>query len=180
MISNERWIVKGNRRIGAIALIASAAAVAWAGQSARVVVEVPTEIKRALDREVGDGRILGLSSGQDDDKNLIYIAHAQVEGWAYTIRFDLDGTLIDNECDEPDPDAVKISPREIPSIVADKLKFETGGAVYTDPTRQDNQAVYEVQSRIGGHNYSIRVDGDGKLLSKERDDDDSDQTKKPT
>jgi hypothetical protein len=168
------------RRIGAMALIAAGAAVAWAGQAAKVVVEVPPEIKRALDREVGGGRILGLSSGQDDDKNLIYIAHAQIEGWAYTIRFDLDGSLIDNECDEPDPDAVKISPEDIPAIVADRLRAETGGAPYADPTRQDNQSIYQVQSHFGGHTYNIRVDGDGKLLSKERDDDDADQDKKPT
>jgi len=154
------------------------AAVAWAGQSGTVTVEVPLEIKQAVDREVGDGRVLGLSTGQDDDKNLIYIAHAEIGGWAYTIRFDLDGTLIDNECDEPDPDPQKISPQDIPANVVTKLKAESGGAAYTDPTREDYQAVYGVRVRIGGHTYSVRVDNTGRLLSKERDDEDQDQDKK--
>jgi hypothetical protein len=166
--------VKPNQRVAAFICLIGTISAAWAaGPSARVAVEVPPEIKQALDREVGSGRILGLSSDQDENKKVIYVAHAQIEGWAYTIRFDLDGTLIDDECDEPDPDPRDITLADLPPVVAAKLKAESGGAALTDPSRQDFQAVYEIHATIGTHSYSIRVDGDGKLLSKERDDDES-------
>ena len=169
-------------RIGLMFTILSAAAAAWAERPmGKVAVEVPAAIQQAVEREVGDGRVLGLSSDQDQDtKKPIYIVHAQIDGWAYTIRFDLDGTLIDNECDEPDPDPQDISMDDLPPVVRAKMQFESGGASLSDPTRQDIPSVYEVETRIGLHSYSIRVDSDGHLLSKERDDDTDAEPKKST
>ena len=172
-----------NLRIGVAMWFLSAAIIASAGQpSASVSVEVPLKIKQAVENEVGNGRVLGLASAQDpDDKSkLIYVAHAEIDGWAYTIRFDLDGTLIDNECDEPDPEARNISLDDLPPAVRDKIKSESRGNTFTDPTRQDIPSIYEVQTQIGNHSYSIRVDSEGHLLSKERDDDDEGDRKKST
>jgi hypothetical protein len=174
--------MKAVKRIGLLFVILSAAAVAWADRPmGKVSVDVPAVIQQAVQREVGDGRVLGLSSDQDQDsKKPIYVVHAQIDGWAYTIRFDLDGTLIDNECDEPDPDAQDITMDDLPPAVRDKMKFESGGAALTDPTRQDIPSVFEVETRIGLHAYTIRVDSDGHLLSKERDDDNDNEPKKST
>jgi hypothetical protein len=170
-----RYVVKA--RIGRWTWLALLATIA-AGPSAKITVEVPPEIKAAVEHELGSGRLVGLGPGQDENKNLIYVAHAQIDGWAYTMRFDLDGTLIDTECDEPDPPAQKITPDDLPDNVKEKIKTLSGGAQVTDPTREDYQAIYEVHVTIGGHPYSIRVDGDGKLLSKEREDEDQPTDKK--
>jgi uncharacterized membrane protein YkoI len=175
--------MKAKLCIGLSLCVFSAALLALADEPrASVPVEVPLRIKQAVDREIGNGHILGLASAEDpDDKSkLIYVAHAEIDGWAYTVRFDMDGTLIDNECDEPDPDPKDISMDDLPQAVRDKMKSESAGNSTSDPTRQDIPSVYEVQTQIGNHSYSIRVDADGHLLSKERDDEDEPAGKKTT
>jgi hypothetical protein len=175
--------MKAKLCIGLSLFVFSAGLIALADEPrASVPVEVPLRIKQAVDREIGDGRILGLASAEDpDDKSkLIYVAHAEIDGWAYTVRFDMDGTLIDNECDEPDPDPKDISMDDLPKAVREKFKLESGGNPIDDPTRQDIPSVYEVQTQIGNHSYTIRVDADGHLLSKERDDEDGPDRKKST
>lgn len=179
----ERPVMRRATRISLVLLIAAAGCglqflgrgkpAEAAKPSAKVTVEVPPEVKDAVAREVGGGRVVGLSTDEDKDKNLLYVVHAQIDGSAYTIRLDPDGTLIDKECDEPDPDPAKVSADDLPAAVRATLKAETGGAPAADVTRQDKQAVYELHVRIDGHAFTLRIDDAGKLLSKERDDDDT-------
>jgi hypothetical protein len=160
--------------IGLFLCTLSIAALAWTDRawadrsSARVTIEVPPQIKSAVEREVGSGRLLGLSTGQDEQKNLIYVAHAEIDGWAYTLRIDLDGSLIDNECDEPDPPEVKVTLQDLPAATLAKIKSQSAGGALTEPTREEYQAIYEVHTQIDGR----------KLLSKERLDDDQPGDKK--
>jgi uncharacterized membrane protein YkoI len=63
---------------------------------------------------------------------------------------------------------------ECPAAVQKTLKREANGADINvvDKETKDGKAVYEVDVKIGGKNFEIRVAGDGILISKALDEED--------
>ena len=143
-----------------------------------MTVQVPPEIKAAVLREVGDGKLVGLSTDQDDDKNLIWVAHALINDEAYTVRFETDGALIDKENDEPDPPFVPVAAASVPAAVKQTLTREIGNIPTEPPERQDWQQIFEYHLKLDGQPMTVRIDQTGRLLSKERDTDDEGSGKK--
>lgn len=67
---------------------------------------------------------------------------------------------------------VKMQLADVPSAVRDSLTREAGGAVidHVDKEAKHGQTVYEADAMINGTNYEIKVDENGKLISKKLDD----------
>ena len=66
---------------------------------------------------------------------------------------------------------VKMSLAEVPPAVRATLTQEAGGAKIetVDREEKDGKVIYETDVMSGGKNWEIKVDADGKLLSKKVD-----------
>lgn len=73
------------------------------------------------------------------------------------------------EKDEGDATKVKFS--EAPPAVQKTLTEQAGGVTIdtVDKEVKDGRTTYEADAVIGGTNYEIRVDADGKLIEKKVD-----------
>jgi hypothetical protein len=81
----------------------------------------------------------------------------------------------DEEGDEGNE--VKMSLNDVPAPVRDTLMKEANGATIKSVDKEDNKGktVYETDVMSGGTNWEIRVDPNGKLLSKKVDDESSEK-----
>ena len=72
---------------------------------------------------------------------------------------------------EDEGDEVKMALADVPPAVRDTLKREAGDAKIetVDKEQNDGQTVYETDVTIGGKNWEIKVDPNGKLISKKED-----------
>jgi uncharacterized membrane protein YkoI len=66
---------------------------------------------------------------------------------------------------------VKMRPEEVPPAVRSALEREAGGASITtvDKEMSGGRTVYETDVMMNGKNWEIKVDENGKLLSKKLD-----------
>ena len=66
---------------------------------------------------------------------------------------------------------VKVPFEQVPPAAQATLTKEADGAAIksVDMEKDEGKAVYEADAMIGGTNYEIKVDADGKLLSKKID-----------
>ncbi len=148
--------------------------------SALLSVQVPAVVKATLQDEIGDAGVNEISSSPNKDNpgSRTYTIKATVRGDDYTLQIEDDGELISDDIDSEDPPAHKVNPADLPAPARDALKkAAAGAAVGPDITGQDYQTVYETHVKIGPHAYDIRVDSNGRLLTKDEDDKDDDNGK---
>ena len=139
-------------------------------------VRVPAVVKAALQDEIGDAKVNEISTAADKDNpgSRTYTIKATVHGDDYTLQIEDDGELLSDDIDSEDPPSHKVADADLPAAAKDALKKAADGAeVGTDITGQDYQAVFETHVKIGPHAYDIRVDGGGRLLTKDEDDRDA-------
>jgi hypothetical protein len=77
----------------------------------------------------------------------------------------------DNEVAEGHSDEVKMKIDEVPAAVRDGLARESGGAAIAtvDKEAKNGQTIYEADAMINGANWELKVDENGKLISKKLD-----------
>jgi hypothetical protein len=65
----------------------------------------------------------------------------------------------------------KLTLDQVPPAVRDSLKREAQGAPITHVEKEDQggQILYETEVTINGKNYEIKVDPEGKLISRKAD-----------
>ena len=82
----------------------------------------------------------------------------------------------DEEADEGDE--VKMSLSDVPAPVRETLTKEANGATIKSVDKEDNKGkiVYETDVMSGGKNWEIRVDPNGKLLSKKVDEEEDEHS----
>jgi hypothetical protein len=74
--------------------------------------------------------------------------------------------------EEKEGDEVKMSINDIPAAARESLMKEAPGATITTvdkETKKDGTTVYEADAMIGGKNWEIVVDGNGKVIKKKLD-----------
>ena len=80
--------------------------------------------------------------------------------------------------EEKEGDEVKMSINDIPAPARESLMKEAPGATITTvdkETRKDGKTVYEADAMIGGKNWEIVVDGNGKVIKKKLDEESSEK-----
>jgi uncharacterized membrane protein YkoI len=72
---------------------------------------------------------------------------------------------------EKEGDEVKMSINDIPAAARESLMKEAPGATITtvDKETKDGKTVYEADAMMGGKNWEIIVDDNGKVISKKLD-----------
>jgi hypothetical protein len=134
-----------------------------------VAVEIPAAVKKTAIQEIGQGgKIVGVKTEEDPDDGNLYVIDAIVGGADYRMRIAPTGLLVTDERRDEEPPAQPVAAGDVPAAVKAALSRAAGAAAATasDITRQDRQAVYQFKVKLHGHDYTIRLDGDGTLLSK--------------
>lgn len=74
--------------------------------------------------------------------------------------------------EEQEENEVKVSIYDVPIPVRETLEREAGGSAISsiDKETKDEKVIYEADITSGGKNWEIKVDANGKLLSKKLDD----------
>lgn len=159
--------------------------------SGKITVEVPAVVEATIRHEVGDGRIVSLGtetekpqnqdqdSDEDQPPQTLYVVKAVIDDAGYTIRVRTDGKLLDKECQQRDAPKETAAAEDLPDVVRATLKKEAPHARITDVSRQDKQTIYQIEVKIAGHSYLVRIDATGKLLSNELDDQDDTSVEHP-
>ena len=77
----------------------------------------------------------------------------------------------DKENEEAEGKEVKMSINDIPAAARDSLMRESNNATITtvDKEERHGKTVYEADAMMNGTNWEIVVDGDGKVISKQQD-----------
>jgi hypothetical protein len=72
---------------------------------------------------------------------------------------------------EDEGDEVKMALADVPAPVRDTLAREAAGAKIetVDKETKDGQTIYETDVTIGGKEWEIKVDPNGKLISKKEE-----------
>ena len=140
--------------------------------------DCPSAVQKTLKREANGAKIDTLEKEVEDGKTF-YEADVTIDGKDYEIAVAEDGTLLekaleDEEDDDEEGDTVEVELADCPKAVQKTLKREANGASIdaVDKGTKDGKAVFEVDVKIDGKNYEIRVAEDGILISKALDEED--------
>ena len=142
--------------------------------------ECPDVVQMTLQREANGAKIDEVEKVIDDGETT-YEADVTIDGKEYEITVAEDGTLLekaleedDDEDDDKEGETVEIKLADCPAAVQKTLKREANGEDINvvDKETKDRKSVYEVDVKIDGKNYEIKVNEDGILISKALDEED--------
>ena len=136
--------------------------------------ECPAAVQKTLQREANGATIDEVDKKVEDGRT-IYGAEVTIDGKEYEITVTEDGILLEKSLEEDDDDddgtkseEVEVKLADCPAAVQSTLKREANGADIeaVDKETKGGKAIYEVDVKIDGKNYEIRVGEDGILISK--------------
>jgi hypothetical protein len=142
--------------------------------------DCPVAVQKTLQREANGAEINEVEKEIEDEKT-IYEASVTIDEKEYEITVGEDGTLIekalekeDDEDDDEKGEESEVKLADCPVAVQKTLKRESNCADIeeVDKETKDGKAIYEVDVKIDGKNYEIRVTEDGILISKALDEED--------
>ena len=83
------------------------------------------------------------------------------------------------ESEEAEEHEVKMSINDIPEDAREAIMHEAQGATVktVDQEQMDGKTIYEADAMINGQNWEIKVDQEGKLISKKLDNEESEHEK---
>jgi len=173
----------------ALCFVASRVSAAEEDEVKMKLAACPAAVQKTLKREAGGAKISEVDKELEDGKT-IYEVDVKIDGKNYEVTVAEDGTLLEKVLDEDgkeeqedraaeqvEEEKIKLS--DCPVAVQKTLKREaTGEAIETvDKETDDGKTVYEVDVKIGGRNYEIKVAPDGTLISKSLDEEDEEEDK---
>ena len=142
--------------------------------------DCPTAVQKTLKQEANGAKIDEVEK-EIEDGETTYEADVTIDEKEYEITVAADGTLLekaladsDDEDDGDEDDEVEIKLSDCPAVVQKTLKREAHGAEIdaVDKSVKDGKAFYEVDVKIDGKNYEIRVSEEGTLIWKALDEED--------
>ena len=85
----------------------------------------------------------------------------------------------EKEKDEGGKDEEKVKIDNVPAAVRTTIDEQTKGGVVEDIAKEseDGKTVYEVDAKMDGKDYEIKIAADGKLISKKLDEDEDEKGK---
>ena len=133
--------------------------------------DCPVAVQKTLQREANGAEIEEVES-ETEDGETTYGAEVTFDGKEYKIVVAEDGTLIEKVLDETEEiQVLEIDLSDCPAAVQKTLKREANGGEIkaVDKETKDGKAIYEIDVKIDGKNYEIRIGEDGILISKALD-----------
>jgi hypothetical protein len=133
-----------------------------------LTIAVPAKVQKTIEREVRDGKILGLHVEREAE-GAVYAVRAEIDKSRYRIVVREEGDLLHKHlADEEGEDArERQMPLDaVPAAVKATLLKEAHGARIRLVHMEDRRVTYSVRVRIDGGLYWIAVDEKGKLLEK--------------
>jgi uncharacterized membrane protein YkoI len=164
----------------AMVMISLAGTAAWATGADLKLSDCPVAVQKTFQREANGAEINEISKDTEDEKTT-YEASVTIDEKEYEITVGEDGTLIEKALEEKDDDnddkegeVTEVKLVDCPATVQKTLKREANGADIdvVDKETKNGKAIYEVDVKIDGKNYEIRVAEDGLLISKALDEED--------
>ena len=141
--------------------------------------DCPNAVQKTLKREANGAKINEVKK-EIEDGETTYEADVTIDGKEYEIVVSEDGTLLekaledDEEDDGKESEEVEMKLADCPAAVQKTFKREANEADIdvVDKETKDGKVIYEVDVKIDGKNYEIRVAEDGILISKALDEED--------
>jgi uncharacterized membrane protein YkoI len=159
---------------------------ALATESELKLSDCPAAVQKTFQREANGAKIEDVEKEIENGKTT-YEADVTIDGKEYDITVAEDGTLLeksleedDDEDDDKKGEEVEVKLSDCPAAVQKTLKREANGASIdsVDKESKDGKTVYEVDVKIDGKNYEIKVAMDGTLISKALDEEDEGENDK--
>ena len=138
--------------------------------------DCPAAVQKTFQREANGAKIEEVDEEINDGRTT-YEADVTIDGKEYVITVTADGILLEKSLEEEDDhdgqegEEVEVKLADCPEAVQATLKREANGEdiEVVDKETKDGKAIYEVDVKIDGKNYEIRVAEDGILISKSLD-----------
>ena len=145
-------------------------AVSFAGGAELKLSDCPAAVQKTLQREANGAEIDEVES-ETEDGETTYETEVTFDGKEYKIVVAEDGTLIEKALEEDEIEELEIDLSDCPVAVQKTLKREANGGEIkaVDKETKGGKAIYEIDVKIDGKNYEIRIGEDGILISKALD-----------
>jgi uncharacterized membrane protein YkoI len=148
------------------------------------LADCPVVVQKTLQREA-NGAAIGEVAKEVEGEKTIYEIAVKIDGKSYEVTVAENGTLLEKALDEGDDDEEEKDKEEeikssaCPAAVQKTMKREANGARIdlVDKELHGEKTIYEVDVKIDGKNYEIKVASDGTLISKILDEDDESEDK---
>jgi uncharacterized membrane protein YkoI len=156
------------------------------GKEVKVKVEdLPGAVSATLDKEAPGAEIEEIEKEEKDGK-VVYDVDVKIEGKEFELKIADDGTLLKKEAeeekeekegeegDEEDKDeGVTVTLGDLPDAVQATVTKEaqSGEIGEIEKEEEDGKVVYDVDVKIDGKKFELKIAADGKLLKKEADED---------
>ncbi len=156
------------------------------GKEVKVKVEdLPGAVSAALDKEAPGAEIEEIEKEEKDGK-VVYDVDVKIEGKEFELKIAADGTVLKKEAeeekeekegeegDEEDKDeAVTVALSDVPEAVQATVKTEApnGEIGEIEKEEEDGKVVYDVDVKIDGKKFELKIAADGTLLKKNADED---------
>jgi len=162
------------------------------------VTDLPDAVRATLEKEAPGAEIEEMEK-QEEEGKVVYDVDVKIEGKEFELKIAANGTVLKKEAeeeeekegeerDEEDKDeGVTVSLGDLPEAVQDTLKIAApnGEIEEIEKEEEDGKVVYEVDVKIDGKEFELKIAADGTLLKKkaeegkegeeENDDEDDDE-----
>ena len=136
------------------------------------VKQVPALVINAAKKEVPGIKITGAEKEENDDET-IYELKGNAAGKEYEIKISSQGKVLKagKDDDEEDEDGKDIELSGVPAKVKAAVGKKVPGIKLTEAEIKGKgpAVVYELEGRLNGYDYEIKVTKDGKVLKVEKE-----------
>ena len=157
------------------------------------IEELPKAVKDTVDKFIADNapgaKFDEAKKEIEKDGKVIYDVELEAGDKDVELEIAEDGTLIEQEVDEEEEEkegeegdeedkdeGVTVSFEELPQAVKDTVNNEKGEIGEIEKEEEDGKVIYDVDVKIEGKKFELKIAADGRLLKKEADEDeDGDQ-----
>ena len=172
-----KWVLAAALALGLAALLGSTVQADGKEKEEKVTIDqVPEAVKKTILKEANGAKITEIEKETKGDK-IVYEAEFVVGGKEVEIEIAPDGKLLGREVedddDDDDEDEEEVTIDQVPDAVRATILKEAKGAKITETEKETEggKVVYEAEFVVDGKEIEIEVAADGKLLSREVDDD---------
>jgi uncharacterized membrane protein YkoI len=149
------------------------------------VSDLPDVVKATLEKEVSGGTI-GKIEKEEKDGKVVYEVDFKIEGKEFELKIADDGTVLKKEAEEEKEEkegeerdkedrdeAVTVALNDLPQAVQDTVTNEAKGGEIGEIEKEEEggKVVYDVDVKIEGKKFELKIADDGTLLKKKADED---------
>jgi len=143
--------------------------------------ELPQAVKDTVNNEKGE---IGEIEKEEEDGKVIYDVDVKIEGKKFELKIAANGTVLKKEAEEEkeekegeerdeedNDDGVTVALEDLPSVVKATVEAQGGEIGEIEKEEEDGEVVYDVDVKIDGKKFELKIAADGTLLKKNTDED---------